>query len=267
MRIDWHDFITGGGALYLGLALFCGGGAVYTLIHGGAQDDWAETPGVVTMARVAPPDEPGKREKRIFVYEYEVDGRTYSSDEKRIFAYEYEVDGTTYSSDRYSFANVGRDRALGIQRLDPGDRVIVHYDPQNPSRAVLEKREPGFFVYVVLLFGIAFLLASIGSLLARDATALFTSAGIRKLLAGADEHQKEPYDEERRDRSLQDVVVAVREGMAAGAFGEDRAAELLQYATELDLEICRELAGELAAGRDIELSARSIRTLSEERQR
>ncbi|MCB1776130.1 MAG: DUF3592 domain-containing protein, partial [Candidatus Competibacteraceae bacterium] len=66
------------------------------------------------------------------------------------------------------------DRSTGIQRYNPGDQVTVYYNPQNPSVAVLEKKKPGFFVFVVLIFGIVFLLASIGRLFAGNATALFT---------------------------------------------------------------------------------------------
>ncbi|WPL13114.1 DUF3592 domain-containing protein [Thiorhodovibrio litoralis] len=100
---------------------------------------------------------------------------------REIFAYEYQVDGKTYSADRYSFENVGGDRSVGIQRYDPGDRVTVYYNPEKPSTAVLEKKNPGFFVVVVLVFGIAFLLASIGSLLARDSMALLRWGGRGKV--------------------------------------------------------------------------------------
>lgn len=160
--IDWNHFITGGGALMLVLSVICIGGSAFTLTQGFAQNSWVGIPGTIIQARMEAPTTPGKPTRKVF-------------------AYEYQVDGKTYSADRYSFENVGGARSVGIQRYDPGDRVTVYYNPQNPSVAVLEKKKPGFFVLVVLVFGIAFLLASIGSLLAGNATALFTRAGAREL--------------------------------------------------------------------------------------
>ena len=139
----------------LALSAICIGGAAYTLVQGFAQDSWVEASGTITQARFAAPTEPGKPTRAIF-------------------AYQYQVDGKIYSTDRYSFENVSGDRSTGIQRYNPGDQVTVYYNPQNPSVAVLEKKKPGFFVFVVLIFGIVFLLASIGRLFAGNATALFT---------------------------------------------------------------------------------------------
>jgi len=175
LRIDWEGFVTGGGALMLLLSVICIGGSAYTLVRGFAQDSWAKVPGNITQARIAAPTQPGKPRRKLF-------------------AYEYQVDDKTYSSERYSFENVGGDRSVGIQRYSPGDRVTVYYNPQNPSIAVLEKKKPGFFVVVVLILGIVFLLASIGSLLARNAMALFTRAGVRGLLSQLASRREKPLE-------------------------------------------------------------------------
>ena len=131
--------------------------------RGADQDSWSQTRGTITQSRLES-SLPGSQPRK-----------------GAIFAYEYEVDGQTYRSDRYSFGSVGGDRTVGIKRFRRGDAVIVHYDPRDPSVAVLEKRQPGAFVYVVLLFGLLFLQASAGCLLAKDATALFSRAGAKQL--------------------------------------------------------------------------------------
>lgn len=235
----------------LAISMLCLGGSVFTITQGSAQNDWSTASGTITQARIAPPSTPGKREQRHFVYEYEVDGKT-------------------YSSDRFSFASVGGDRTAGIQRYRPGDPVVVHYNPKQPSIAVLEKEQPGLFVYVVFMLGILSLMGSLGSLLANDATTLFTPSGVAGVWAGvwkSRSRNAEPEAEQDapRDKSLRKVEETLRSQLETGMMNIERAAELLQYATELDRETCRSLARELAAGRDIALSSQMINERSARR--
>lgn len=93
------------------------------------------------------------------------------------FAYEYQVDGKTYQSNRYAYASVGGDQSVGVKRYKDGDPVTVYYNPRDPSSAALVKQRPGLWVYIVLVFGLAFLLAAISSLLTGETFALFSRSG------------------------------------------------------------------------------------------
>lgn len=87
-------------------------------------------------------------------------------------AYKYEVGGQTYASDRVFFGDqLQTSWATGpvreVERYHPGSQVQVFYDPNKPSRSVLEPGAP-WQVYVVLFtaaaflgFGIAVLLGSV----------------------------------------------------------------------------------------------------------
>ncbi len=239
MRIDWTDFITGGGALLLLLAVICIGGSTYTLAHGGDQSSWRQTEGTVTRARIRP-GSPGNQQRSRF-----------------LFAYEYEVDGEMYRSDRYSFASVGGEQSTGVEQFSVGDPVTVFYYPDDPSVAALARQRPGFFVYVVLLFGLAFLLASAGCLLAKDMTILFSSAGVKKLLRQPTrpEGRGPDYEQSNLEKTLAKLARQLREGLEAGHFDLARAAELIQLATEVDMPTARRLAEEIEAGRDVDLAA------------
>ena len=239
MRIDWPDFITGGGALFLALGVICIAGSVYTLSHGADQDSWSQTRGTITRSRLesAPPGS--------------------QATTRKIFAYEYEVQGQTYRSDRYSFGSVAGDRTVGIRRFRRGDAVIVHYDPRDPSVAVLEKRQPGVFVYVVLLFGLLFLQASAGCLLARDFTALFSRAGAKQLWKEltAEEPANESAGPSKVAESPATLVDQLRAGLETERFDLERVAQFIRGATGVDMETARKLAGDIAAGRHVDLAA------------
>ena len=158
-RIDWLHFLTHGGLIYLVLALVCIIGAGLTLSDSAGQHAWRKTEGIITLSRVEPPM-PGSQKRT-----------------RHLFAYEYRVDGKTYRSDRYSFASLGGNPSAGVRRYKKGDRVSVYYNPQNPATAVLLKEQPGLSVYVVLGFGLLFLLAAVSSLLTRSAFTVFSASG------------------------------------------------------------------------------------------
>jgi hypothetical protein len=81
--------------------------------------------------------------------------------------YEYVVDGTTYSSNRIRFGEYGTDRAQPARaianRYRTGDAVVVHIDPEDPARAVLEAGA-GWSSYGILGGGVLFLVVGIVSL-------------------------------------------------------------------------------------------------------
>ena len=159
LQINWEHFLTHGGLVLLILAIFCIAGSGLTLFRSVGQNAWNKTRGTVTLSRVEPA-KPGSQQRTQY-----------------LFAYEYQVKGKTYRSSRYSFGSVGGGQSLGVKRYNPGDTVTVYYNPQSPSSAILLKRRPGLSVYIVLVFGLLFFLAAMGSLLARDASALFSRSG------------------------------------------------------------------------------------------
>lgn len=69
-------------------------------------------------------------------------------------AYEYEVDGKIYTSSRYTTADklLPREEAERLaSRNRPGKPVVVHYDPRNPSNAVLEQSFPTWTVPLLVV--------------------------------------------------------------------------------------------------------------------
>ncbi len=87
--------------------------------------------------------------------------------------YEYSAGGRTYTADRFAFGAKGftqRDEAERVvERYPVGERVLVHYDPRNPRRVVLEpgvnsrpaiKRVSGLGLLLVLI-GVLLLLVRI----------------------------------------------------------------------------------------------------------
>ncbi len=161
-NIDWADFVTGGGLLYLILAVVCIAGAGLTLYRGSGMDHWPATNGIVTMARVAP-GIPGSQQRARY-----------------LFAYEYQVEGRSYRSDRYDYSSVGGNRPEGVRRYEEGDQVTVFYNPRHPASATLVKQKPGLAVYLALGLGLVFLVAALGHLLTGNAFALFSRSGLRQ---------------------------------------------------------------------------------------
>jgi len=108
--------------------------------------DWKETEGVILSSRLARDSYAG--DQHLFW--------------SPVVTYTYEVNGTPYTSKRISLTGSGVKNSAGgaarqaIHEFAVGKRVLVWYDPDNPSRAALY-RDAGVTTWV--LFGVgAFLL-------------------------------------------------------------------------------------------------------------
>jgi hypothetical protein len=77
--------------------------------------------------------------------------------------YEYRVDGQKYSGDGIGFgtATYGKKKADSIAAVYPqGTNVTVHYDPKDPSKAVLETKSVGggnLIVLGIIMIGVGLL--------------------------------------------------------------------------------------------------------------
>ena len=86
-----------------------------------------------------------------------------------VVRYEYRVEGRAYTSSRINFSvvqGISEDWARGITgRYPVGQEVVVYYDPQKPSDAVLEhvnvglRLHLGIFFFVVGLLGFIYLMS------------------------------------------------------------------------------------------------------------
>ncbi|QEG24972.1 DUF3592 domain-containing protein [Mariniblastus fucicola] len=66
------------------------------------------------------------------------------------FRYEYQVDNQAYIGWRYSFGSPGGSQSSGVNLLDAEQSVKVHYDPNHPSRSVIDVETSPWWNYVVL---------------------------------------------------------------------------------------------------------------------
>jgi hypothetical protein len=122
--------------------------------------NWPTTMGVVTVAEMS--DEstanrsvPKNTESRALI----------ESGYLAVVEYEYEVDGKQYSSRVINILGVGLDDPMGvIERYPVGAEVTVHYDPNDPAEAALETDigpQPYYAAAMIAspaLFGIIFLI-------------------------------------------------------------------------------------------------------------
>jgi hypothetical protein len=92
-----------------------------------------------------------------------------ASYDSALVGYEYHVRGIRYTSRRIDYAGRGAGAMSALnyfRHYHEGQSVVVHYDPNEPARAVLETglRLGNFlrllFSFVVLGFGLLFLLTS-----------------------------------------------------------------------------------------------------------
>jgi hypothetical protein len=70
-----------------------------------------------------------------------------------VVKYEYQVMGQAYESDTLGFGNTGSGRknaTAKVAEYPAGSSVTVHYDPADPSKAVLETKAYGFVTNLLI---------------------------------------------------------------------------------------------------------------------
>jgi hypothetical protein len=85
---------------------------------------------------------------RILGHGFSLGATKHPGDDSVVFAYEYTVGGVEYRGARFDYAGRNRvaESAELMETYFPGRRVMVHYDPKRPDRAVLQ---PGIGVWTV----------------------------------------------------------------------------------------------------------------------
>ena len=138
--------------------LIAGVGFIYFAFRQKAQaqkagDSWPTVPGVVTELRVSS-------------HTSYQNGRTSTQHTAQV-KYAYQVNGQSYDSNRLGFGNPGGGKKKAntkIAEYPQGAPVTVHYDPADPSNAVLETKAYGFVNYL-LLAGLMIVIGVVGLLL------------------------------------------------------------------------------------------------------
>ena len=106
-----------------GVVMFCWG--EWNVARSRATKTWPTTPAIVTSSRVAERDV----YRRGMCYRLEAE-------------YRYKVQGVEYTSDRVQFGNTWLDDEDFVRKLvakyPQGAQVAVHYDPSDPTSAVLD---------------------------------------------------------------------------------------------------------------------------------
>ena len=106
-----------------------------------AAEAWPTVPGVILSS--------GLKENRQYDSD---DGRTTVTYEPQV-QYQYSLMGQTYQGDRLAFGKVSYNYGLASKKLAPyaqGANVVVHYDPADPSKAVLETKAAGGVILIVI---------------------------------------------------------------------------------------------------------------------
>lgn len=112
------------------------------LIKANATADWPTVQGEVVECGTEAPAKSGQSWHLALFYRYELDGAVYRSNR-------WNVHGTRKLDGRGEAEALARNYA-------PGDAITVHYDPENPSNAVLE---PGGSGEAWLVIGLGVLIA------------------------------------------------------------------------------------------------------------
>lgn len=89
--------------------------------------------------------------------DYDTDSHTTSTNYEPVVQYSYNVVGTPCQASRIAFGANQFDRNTAqakINRYPAGSTVTVHYDPNDPSKAVLETEAAGSKVFMIV--GIVF---------------------------------------------------------------------------------------------------------------
>ena len=112
-------------------------------------EEWPTIPGVVLST--------GLQEQ----HSYDSDSGS-STTYKPVVQYQYSIMGQKYNGDRVTFGSVSYDyntAAKKIAAYPQGASVIVHYDPNDPSKAVLEAKSASGWIFLVL--GVIFVVTGI----------------------------------------------------------------------------------------------------------
>lgn len=127
----------------------------YTLGNANASSEWPTTKGQIirsTVEKFKNTKDVGKRRKYTSMYRPNI-------------VYEYSVDGFTYTSENYTFieqhsSDAGDIRQI-IDRYPTGQIVSVYYSPEDTALSVLEPGVTGSS-YMPLMMGVVFMLAGTG---------------------------------------------------------------------------------------------------------
>lgn len=121
-----------------------------------AAEAWPTAPGIIQNS--------GLQENRHYDSE---DHHTEINYEPQV-QYQYSVMGQTYNGDHLAFGKASYDFRTASKKIAPypqGAAVTVHYDPANPTNAVLETKAAGGVVLLiigVLFMAIGFVVAMVG---------------------------------------------------------------------------------------------------------
>ena len=151
------NFVQGGALLLAGSGFFLYK-TVFTVRDGILSQSWPSTQGTVVEARIE---------------QYRTTGGTTSEKTIGYFFYEYSVDQETYSSNRLNFFSISGDPVTAAKQFQPGEKVTVYYDPDDPERAVIELGLPGIFVWLALAFGILLFVGFVSLTFLGDFGAIF----------------------------------------------------------------------------------------------
>jgi hypothetical protein len=142
---------------FLGLFVLVGTGL---LLYGRRQlnlaraaESWPTVEAVIVSSELVVEDDTVSEDETV---------ETYGAD----IVFTYTIDGVSYRSGRVSFgsyrsSDIGHAYAI-IERYPVGATVAAHYDPADPSSAVLE---PGYAAGITLFFVVGGLFAGAGSIL------------------------------------------------------------------------------------------------------
>jgi hypothetical protein len=122
------------GYFFIVIPIACVIGATWAIRRGRASRNWPSTPGVISRSAIFSSE---GSHNLVIEFSYSVGGREYRSQQIRYFG----------------LPRTHRGLVELVERYPEGKEVVVYFDPQKPSRAVLE---PGFVTWhSIALYGAA----------------------------------------------------------------------------------------------------------------
>jgi hypothetical protein len=131
----FHGFIRAAAGICLAVFVWAGIDAALDVHYGNQSGSWPTTQGVVTRSRMYTETERVRAR---------VGGRHGTLTQTRtksvlVFAYRYTVNGREYDGQRISYEIRGVSRhEVPTVPYSAGEKVLVHYEPQRPTRSVLK---------------------------------------------------------------------------------------------------------------------------------